>query len=121
MHALKQNVPPWFSYQALIGITITVQSSLFLFPHSSLHSRIQSLVLTVAASFSSTTTTISSIAHGCGLPLQSSSTATRAATISFFFHYQHLTASSSSTATGDIGPLHRQPFSLHHQQLFIVS
>jgi hypothetical protein len=42
-------------------------------------------------------------------------------TISFLFHLQQLTASSSSTAAGDIGPLHRQPFSQHHQRLFTVS
>ncbi|KAL9379412.1 hypothetical protein Peur_027894 [Populus x canadensis] len=42
-------------------------------------------------------------------------------TISFLSHHQQLTASSSSTAAGDIRPLHRQPFNLHHQQLFTVS
>ncbi|KAL9340584.1 hypothetical protein Peur_066803 [Populus x canadensis] len=42
-------------------------------------------------------------------------------TISFLSHHQQLTASSSSTAAGDIGPLHRQPFSLHYQRLFTVS
>jgi hypothetical protein len=42
-------------------------------------------------------------------------------TISFLSHLQQLTTSSLSTATGDIGPLHQQPFSHHHQRLFTVS
>jgi len=68
----------------MVTVTVMVQSSLLLFPHSSLHSRVQSLVLTIAASFSSIATTISSTTHGFGLPLQSSSTATRRQQSPFF-------------------------------------